>query len=514
MKLNKKHFIILIVLIFGILFWNTSFKGDIIFGDEGYYGFISKYITQNHIYPKTEIFRDSDIYKMNLIKQPMFLLTESFFWFFGEPAVKFMIPLFSILTALIIYIFMKKIGKENIGLFASLLYLSTHAIITYSVLNYVDTLLLLFIACTLYFGYMAFETNSKYYLHLGGIFAGLSALTKVTGPLIILLFIVYPFITKQYKNKEIIKKSLTMVLIALIVISPFIIRNFILYKDICYAPIFESKQCRETILQEAPKIQGLEFAGRTAKSTIESGIINTGILIYSAFAYSWPILLIFLFGLASMLIDKGKFKKYILLLLLLILPLFIYLKNTRIEDLSRYTLPIIIPISIIGASFINEFYNWAKTNQRKLLSIIIISLLSIVLIHSAYVKSSSLINVKTFPPGFYDAAKWVKYNTPKDSLLLSIYAQQTAFACNRATTTALPDMKEILLTNDDRSYQHLKLNGYDYIFVMHNIISAIPYKESFPLGFLEYIDNSDKFEKVYDNTNIYGQNGVSIYKIL
>lgn len=513
MKFNKDWLAVIIILIFGIIFWNVMFKSSIVFGDEGYWGYIAKYTAENNIYPKTEVFRDSDIYQSNLSKQPMFIFLEAFFWLFGENAVKFMIPMLSILTAMMIYILLKSAGKQDVGIVASILFLTAPAMITYSVLNYSESLLMLFLVCAVYFSYMAFETDKKEFTYLAGIFAGMSMLTKSTGPIIIFFFLLYPVITKQWKNKAVMKKALTMIMIGAVLVAPFIIRNFILYNDLCYSPVFTSLKCMETVLQVAPDL-GVEFAGRTAASTAESGISSVGVMTYSSFAYNWIFLILAIFGIFSAAMNRDKINKAMLLLFLMTIPLFIYLKDVRIEDLSRWTLMILIPMSVLAANFLSDFYEWTK-KKGKFTGIIIIIVILSFSFYLTYEKANSLIAIKTFPAGFTDACNWVRATTPKDSLLLSIYAQQTAYACDRATTTSPTDMAEILLTNDDEiSYKHLKLNGYDYIFVMHNLISQIPYEEAFPYDFLLYIQNSDKYEKVYDNTNTYGNNGVSIYKIL
>ena len=60
----------------------------------------------------------------------------------------------------------------------------------------------------------------------------------------------------------------------------------------------------------------------------------------------------------------------------------------------------------------------------------------------------------------------------------------------------------------------MKLNKINYVFIIEGLISLQEYAENYPLRFVQYIENSNKFKLVYDNRNIYGQAGVRIYQVL
>jgi hypothetical protein len=70
------------------------------------------------------------------------------------------------------------------------------------------------------------------------------------------------------------------------------------------------------------------------------------------------------------------------------------------------------------------------------------------------------------------------------------------------------------MTNDNRSYENLKLNGADYVYIQAFTIGDQPYQETTTTAFIKYMDSSPNFKKVFDNTATYGQGGVILYKVL
>jgi len=481
MKIDKPVLMVAIILLITLSYLSVTFGSNIVFGDEGYHSTIARWTAQNLEMPTYEIMRETDIFHPPYTKPPLFVTTASFWFLFGEAGVKFMIPIFAAITALLLYLFMKEIGHENAGIIGATLYMLTPSLITYAVMTYVDSLLIMLIAATMYFGHKAINDDKKIYLYLTGIFGGLACLTKITAPIIFIILFLYMIFTKKIN----FKKILIVLLIAILIVSPWMVRNLMLFGDFCYGPA----GCEGIQDQEIEIIEGLRdnYAGRTSGGGTEASLAAIGGMAYSSFAYGWVILLLFVIGLAF--IGKKDYSILLLLFILCMIPVFMFYSH-RTEDLARYSLPVIIPMCLIGGLFLEKTYNWIK-EKNKTFALIVIILIVASAIPAANEKLQTMKQVKTFSEGFYKACDWVKLNTPEDSLLLSIYSQQTAYACERDVSTAVPDVAEMTITYDERAYKHMKDHGYDYIFVMANLISNVPYSETLTIEFIQYMEGSN-----------------------
>jgi len=509
MKINKDYIAIVMILVIFILFLNTTLKTPIVFGDEGYYSYQAKWIADNSILPKYETYKETDVFHPTMSRPPLFIITESFFFMFGEIAVKFMIPIFSILTAFMLYIFLKKTVNANAGLAAALIYLATPSLVTYAVMTYVDTMFSLLVLCSLYFGYLALEHGQKKDTILSGIFFGLATLTKITAPIIFLALGLYFVYSKYYKDVNKWKILILIGVVALLIVSPWLIRNVVLFKDVCYG-LSGCPAIEDTLIEHSEAISNL-YAGRTSGGGTESSLIKLGTLAYTNFAYGWIMIFLALFGIVYAIKERKKPEMLMIMLMVAVIPIFMFY-STRVEDTARYTLPVIIAMAALGGIFLSKVYDNLRA-KHLMIAIIIILLIVPSIWYFGQDKLNTMQNVKSFSSGFFDACNWVEKNTPNDSLLLSIYSQQTAYSCNRRVSTAIPDFAEITMTNNETSYQHLKLHGYDYIFVQVGLISQTPYQENIPLAFYQYMGGSPHFVKAYDNTQTFGNDGVIIYEV-
>jgi MFS family permease len=367
----------------------------------------------------------------------------------------------------------------------------------------------LLLLCSICFGYLALEQDNKKATILSGIFFGLATLTKITAPIIFLILGLYFLYSKYYKDKNKWKILILIGVIAVLIVSPWLIRNFVLYDDICYG----LSGCAAVEDASIPWSMDLvnQYAGRTSGTGVESSLMALGTLAYTQFAYGWVMIFLALFGVAYAIRERSKPEMLIIMLLISTIPIFMFY-STRVEDAARYTLPAIIGMAAVSGIFLSKVYDHLRAKHLMIAMIIILLILPGVW-YFGQEKLNTMQSVKSFSSGFFDACSWVQSNTPEDSLLLSIYAQQTAYACNRRVSTAIPDMAEIMLTNNETSYQHLKLHGYNYIFIMVGLISQTPYKESVPLAFYQYMESSQHFVRVYDNTATFGNDGVLIYEV-
>lgn len=508
-KPNLNHLAVAVIIVVAIFYYNVVLNSPIVFGDEGNYASHARWTARNMLIPEEYVFV-ADTYHLPFIAKPVFYLFESFAWIlFGEIGIKLLIPIFSILTAIMIYLFLKKFDRPKAGLAAALIFLLTPSLITHGVLGYADTLFCLLSLCSIYFGYVAFENNSKIHVGLAGLFAGLALLAKITAPFIFILFLAYFILFKKFKQWKFLILIFT---IALLIISPwYLIRNPILFGDICYPEISSGPGCSAYSDVKTEKLQGLEFAGRAPEEGTETTLLKFGLLNYTRFAFGWTIPILFIFGFAMLLLKKQRFDKFLILWLLCILPL-IYFSTWRAEDTARYMLPMVIPVAIISGVFVSNAYNYLK-KYNIALGIIFILIFICCTWYYGQEKLNTMIHVKQFVPGVFDACNWMKGNTPKDSTFIATYGQQVAYQCDRKVVYP-ENGAAIYLTNNDTSYEHIRLNKVDYIYIIESLITLQSYAENYPLAFVQYIDSSSHFKLVYDNRNKYGQAGVRIYQVL
>ena len=508
MKLNLNYIAAGVILIISLFFFSTVFSTDIVFGDEGYYSSTAMWIAQNHVLPKYVPMFQTEIYHEQFISKPLFILSESFFYLIGgEAGMKFLIPLFSILTAFMIYIFLKRYEKPKAGIVGALLFMLVPSLITHGVLSYVDTLLLLVSTCAIYFGMKSFEENNKQYAIVAGIFAGLSVLSKVSGIFVMIFFILYFLYFKKY-NKW--KLFVTIIIIAIIMVAPwYLIRNPIITGNICYGPL--NNGCGPVSDISIPTNNDLEYVGRTAAGGTEANLLDFGLLNYFNFAYGFAFTVIFLFSIAFIGVRKKIIDKELILWLISIIPL-LYFSTWRAEDTARYLLPLVVPMAIISGIFISNAHEKIK-KYNSMIAIFFIIILIASASYYGYEKITIMKQVKQFSPGFFDACDWVKENTPQDSIILTKFASRVAYQCDRKIGY-IPHGPTVFLAYNDSSYEHMKLHGIDYVYIIEGLISNQELAEYYPYRFVQYIESSPHFKLVYDNRNVYGVNGVRIYEVL
>lgn len=520
LKNNITTFTVIIYVLIVLLFlFQTVFYSPIIFGDEGFYASNTRWIAENHMLSEYEPNRGTKIMHEKIVVPPLYYITQVIPWMIaGEIGLKFMIPIFSILTSLILFIFLKKLGKPIEGLIAAAVFLAIPSLITYSVLNYTDGLLCLFFAAAAYFGYFAFQNNEKKYAILSGVFTGLGFLTKGSGFLIIALFLVYLFLSKKFRDKKMLKTFGIILLVSSVIIIPWFIRSMVLYDAMCYHPVLMSN-CDPKLDVDIEKIEGLEFEGRIREAGMEANIWKLGLLNYASFAYGTIMFILLIFAFANAYLKKQNIDKYLISWVILIIPILLIstvelLGSTgRAEDTARYSLQLVIPFAMMTGFFVKNVYEKIKS-KSKIFAIIFIAIFLLWTMSMTIGRSSEMYAVKQFSPGFFEACEWVKENTPDDSVLFTIYAHHAMYHCERMSRSGLPDKEEILLTDNYTSYEHLKLHGINYVFIPVFSVSEEKYKENFPIDFVRYLDASAEFEKVLDNTQTYGANGVIIYKVL
>jgi 4-amino-4-deoxy-L-arabinose transferase-like glycosyltransferase len=520
--------VLLLVAIAGVFYFYVTLTSPIVFGDENNYAVNGKWIGQNLILPVYQPYFQTEVMHNLFSVKPLYYMFVAFSRIFGEVGNKMMIPVFSILTSLLIYAFLKKNGLPKAGMVAAFAFLMIPGLVTYGVLNYVEASLALFFSAAAIFGFYAFSHNSVKHAALAGIFSGLALLTDTTGIFIIPVFILYFILLnlgrtvrhRKMDNAAVIgsiKTLLIILAISAVLLAPLLAKNLVLYKGFCYN--FLPGDCTPKYdATLAPYAGEGSSLGASAQSGTGASVVKMGFPAYFNFAFGWAVAILLFFGLASLALRKDKLGLFVGVWFFIFLVVMLQQSffGGRAEDTPRYTLFGFASIAMLAGIFASDGFDFLKKIRGKagpVLGIIfIIFILSSLWVYGSD-KISTMRQVKAFSPGFFDACKWVDKNTPKDSYVFATYAQHVAYHCNRNSTVNLPDQGFIQLTNNDTAYEHLRLHGFNYVLVPSFTVSIVPYGESISLKMLNYMETSGKFQKVYDNSDRY-QDYALVFKVL
>lgn len=528
--LNTDIAVLALAAFAAVFYYLVTLTSPIVFGDENNYAVNGKWIAQNLMIPVYHPYFNTAVMHNLFNPKPLFYMFVAFSRIFGEIGNKMLIPAFSILTSIMIYIFLKKNGLPKAGMVAAFSFLMIPGLVTYGVLNYVETSLALFFTAAAIFGFYAFGKHSIKNAVLAGIFSGFTLLTDTTGIFIIPLFVLYFImlnVGQAIRHKKIngsavfgsIKILVIILAVSAIVLAPWLARNFALYKGFCYQPLPGDCPPKYDVNLGPYSETGSIYPNPAAQGGTSANVVKMGFPAYFNFAFGWAVSILLFFGLASLAIKKDKISLFVgaWFFIFLVVMLQQSFFGGRAEDTPRYTLFGFASIAMLIGIFANDGFEFLKKLHNRF-GIAIGTIFILMLLVSLWAYGGDKLNtmkqVKTFSQGFFAACDWVDRITPKDSFIFATYAQHVAYHCSRNSTTNLPDQGFIQLTNNDSAYEHLKLHGFDYVFVPRFTISIIPYQESISLKMLGYMDSSDKFKKVYDNSDVYGQDGTLIYKVL
>ncbi len=476
----------------------VSLTTPIVFGDEGYYASIGRYMLETGKFPVFEPYHQTDIYKLPFAKLPLYFFFTYLGFFFGETAVKMLPPVFALLAALSVYLFLSRAGFRIPAMAASLALLLLPGVATYGTLNYVEISLILFFTLSVYFSYLA--VRERGYAVLSGIFSGLSFLTDLTGAFAPVVSSVFLLSEKRFRE------AVTVIGMSFVLVLPFLLRNLLLFGAFCLPGL--PGDC-------GPVIQGnIETHGYKADAPLvpQQGtglrVASFGWLNYFLFAYGASASYLLFAGALNLRNLRRKRLAKILGIWLAVFALVTVHQGFfgfRTEDTVRYTLfgfpALAMSIGLLSSVF----------RKRAALAALAIVL---VLAPYGFLKLTGMIGVKHKLDSVVDACRWIRENTPEDALFYGIYAHQEAYQCHRKVQSVVPDRDIIRMWANETSYEHIKAHGYDYIIVELFTLSPVPYGESTPYEFLSWLENSDRFERVYDNTRVFGNSGIVVYRVV
>jgi 4-amino-4-deoxy-L-arabinose transferase-like glycosyltransferase len=292
-------------------------------------------------------------------------------YFGNDIAPKFIHFLFAMLTAGILYGYLKKRSGTLWGLCGAALYLSLPIVVKLSITVYVDLGLVFFSTAALIYLFKWIENRFQVIgLILSGIFCGLALGTKYNGMIVLFLLTAFvPFIYISQSKKTLAgvqhpgKRSSTHMqlkalgygalfcLMALLVFSPWMVRNYIWQSNPVY-PLYNSRFNPTPVANTVEANQSSEEnanAGQIKKK--EKLAIGSGNFAFRKAAYNetwWQIMLLPLRIFFQGQDDNPKYFDGKLNPFLLFLPLFAFWPSSKHEpEAMRVEKPVLAAFAIL-----------------------------------------------------------------------------------------------------------------------------------------------------------------------
>ncbi|MCD6403111.1 MAG: glycosyltransferase family 39 protein [Candidatus Aenigmarchaeota archaeon] len=391
-EVDIKNPYLLSAIIFSFLVFivnlQTMLSSPIVFGDSGYHARMSQWIAEKIEYPIWNVFEATKLRATGYFRPPFFnFLVASFLFFFGnhEFWIKLIDPLLSFFVGVSIFLVVKKLYGDKIGLFTSVLTITVPSFVTYSVLVYTDVLYVLFFSLFFYTFILFEKKKDKKYLLVSSVFGALAFLTKIVG-MTVLSFMVIVLFYKIWKKRNIvgvIKEYWLWVSVFILLISPLLIRNIHYFGNpLCKGlPFFKTGHC--SINNADSKYS---FSGRTEKVGTEQDVLSMGFMNYVEFAYGYLVFvpLAFFSGLIYLFYSQDTKKLYILFMFLNLVLLMALQPKTffvgRAENVARYMLGWVSLIALVASFWFYEAYEFLKNQRPKEVVLLILVFIGVMTI--------------------------------------------------------------------------------------------------------------------------------------
>jgi len=341
-------------------------------------------------------------------------IVYSVFGGFANTLVKFISPIFAIMTLILTFLIVKRIYNTKISSYALIFLASIPLFLDYSVFSYAESMLTFFVVLSVYFAI-------KNKILLTSVAAGLGILTKYNALFIIpvLIYIIY----KNNKTKPyLIKNILTVILLPLLIASPWLIRNWILLGN----PIWPFLNFIFHGTSQA-SFTGFDLSRFTDINLIIStylglfGVPNGDpkTFLFFDIPFLMPLLTIWLIGtliftlplIYIFFIKKIKNKILLLTWIILYIILFLlYIPNVGF-GVTRIIIPAIPALAIVWAHGFNRILSYNKK---------IVSVIFILIISGFVFAEFTKITLSAREWNLYSQDfEWIKSNTNKNNIFIA-----------------------------------------------------------------------------------------------
>jgi len=494
--------LLVILSIFFVLELQVTLPNPITFGDEAFHTGMARYIAKEKDYPPWVTIEGTDIGRSSFGRPAMLQLLEAgFFLIFGfnEVIVKFLIPFISLLTALVIYILMKKLYDDKIGFIAAIVFISMPSVVTHSVIFYSEGLVTFYFALSILLFLYSLKTENKKYLILTSVLVAFAFLTEVSSINLILFFFLAA-IYELTQNTFQISRYAALFILFIVFTSGFFVRNLSLYQAFeCYLPLTEKLFDKSGCTYGTPlREQKYKYEGMTDQAGSDQSVYRMGITNFLDFTYGniWLVILGVFGGIVISLYRRDLAGTLLLLFLITIVPYF-YFTAGRAEDAARNLLGWTPIFAIFAGIYFGRLYELLQSYQ-KYIALVIFLIVIILAYQNLTPKLDVMKQVKQFSPAFFEACDWVKNNLPNKAVLSTVWVHRAAYSCERTTVGNPPDVflsKDVELIKKDA-----KEVGITHLFIQKFSLSNQALSERYKIdSVLFFEENKEYFVKVFEN---------------
>ncbi len=346
------------------------------------------------------------------------------------------------------YLFGKELYNKKVGLVASFLMSIFYLNIFYTYRLLVDMPSLTFFIFSGFFFYKYFKTKSPKFIYLTAVMLAIGTLFKLSTAFIVPAILIFVLITEGFKFFK--KKEVWIaILIFILILSPYIIWGY-------------------------SEFGGFIFTEASSHSTPENYLVGFSLMkdyinLFPTY-FSWPLLVIFIFGIIMMYkvflyfdrLIKGdnKLRRDLFLLLILLIP-FILISFLLNHVENRYIITVFPTIFLISSSFIMFGYNFIKRKSKLLAVILLIGLLVFISVFQI-IKTDVLVKNKQYTySGIRDAGLWLKNNSNVSDIIATRSWPQISYYSERETIKLYENEEEFesMLSENNKFFM---LSAFEY----------------------------------------------------
>lgn len=455
---NLEKAFIIFLLFLGVYYIYLSYGTRMLGEDEGYYFSMAKQFSQGN-------FNIHDFKGIPNIPASIFLslLYSFFFSIFGASLglAKVVSAIFGLLTLIMVYLIGKKFNIY-FGIFSSLLLLSILTFTHFMLIAYSDIPIAFF---SIFLVYLLLNLDTFKKSIFAGLTLGIAYFAKSSALLFVLIMILY--LIFQYfseKNKKYLKFILLTLIIFALVLMSLAIRNLYLYNY----PYVEGLN----LFFKAPVLEKFDATWMTEVFKTVSPV-RLSLQLFSS-TFGSILLFLSIFGISWLITNYKENKKETKLLFLSALTVVIFLivfsatyYSGYIPLESRY-LSIIFPqLALLGG-----FFLWKMKGWKSQLLIVIVPILLFSLWSSISVVQETYA-MQRYPNDYIEALKWIKQNTPKDSLIFTTYSGSLSYYADRESVWSnIKGFPELMTTtNSTFIYNTLKSYNVSYILIWRSTMA-------------------------------------------
>jgi len=396
-------------------------------GDGCWHVSASKFMAENKSMPlneplgRNEPFWSPPLY--HIISAVVYFIFNSFNHNAANFAIKFISPVFGILSLTVSFLLVKKLHSPKIAFYSAIFLSFVPIFIDYSVLSYVESMLTFFVVLSVYL-------MVKDRIWLSGIAAGLASLTKYNGLFVlpVLFFILYK---RHGIRKRLFFDSFFLVIPVLIIAGPWLVRNWLALGNPIwpFLNVLFNGYHIETYAGLTEAIKWGNLFSLNALTSFYLGIFGVPDGNYNSFAFVnipfvqfavaiWLIAtVIFILPLIMGLFSLRKIKSESNGMLVVWVVSYIALMVIYIINASSSTSRLILPAFPAMALFWS--FGLIKLTEYKSVRLFLPKILALIIIGFVFTLFFKFILAAKSWNVYQNDFEWVKGNTPQDSVFIA-----------------------------------------------------------------------------------------------